>query len=293
MATRVQIPEPGLYVQTIANEQNPGGNVVFLNPGWNELDGEMANNPLLKKLVPEDNAAQERRYQMYQAEQTRAEAVSQAGIQYTQEAVDVDNKNIEEMRKLEEARAKRVEEDLKRGVTRTEPHPDPQAQHAIAITAGPGASMMVSSAGMASKVEPPYAPAGSPGTGPGSGANRPGAGGEAPATAPPVNRDVPHVTGDGTVGSTLNCTKGNWDNMGGEGQVSGTYAYAWQTDGTPNSATGENYNVVAGDVGKSISCIVTGTNSLGSVAAPVSNAVTITEGNGARSGNPQSRRTTV
>ena len=289
MATRVQIPEPGLYVQTIANEQNPGGNVVFLNPGWNELDGEMANNPLLKKLVPEDNAAQERRYQMYQAEQTRAEAVSQAGIQYTQEAVDVDNKNIEEMRKLEEARAKRVEEDLKRGVTRTEPHPDPQAQHAIAITAGPGASMMVSSAGMASKVEPPYVPAGSPGTGPGSGANRPGAGGEAPATAPPVNRDVPHVTGDGTVGSTLNCTKGNWDNMGGEGQVSGTYAYAWQTDGTPNSATGENYNVVAGDVGKSISCIVTGTNSLGSVAAPVSNAVTITEGNGART----ARRTTV
>ena len=40
MATRVQIPEPGLYVQTIANEQNPGGNVVFLNPGWNELDGD-------------------------------------------------------------------------------------------------------------------------------------------------------------------------------------------------------------------------------------------------------------
>ena len=33
-----------------------------------------------------------------------------------------------------------------------------------------------------------------------------------PATAPPVNVDVPHVSGTGTVGSTLNCTMGNWQN---------------------------------------------------------------------------------
>jgi len=89
------------------------------------------------------------------------------------------------------------------------------------------------------------------------------------ATAPPVNRDVPLVMGDGIVGSTLNCTMGNWENE------PTSYEYAWQTDGSPNSATGTNYNVVAGDAGKAISCVVTATNAAGSTAAPVSNAVNI------------------
>jgi hypothetical protein len=91
-----------------------------------------------------------------------------------------------------------------------------------------------------------------------------------PATAPPVNVDVPHVSGTGSVGSTLNCTMGNW---------SGTptsYAYAWKSDGMTDLGAGSSYVVAATDAGHSITCVVTATNALGSTAAPPSNAVSIT-----------------
>lgn len=89
------------------------------------------------------------------------------------------------------------------------------------------------------------------------------------ATAPPVNIDVPYVSGTGAVGSTLNCTMGNWDNMSAEPH---SYAYAWSGAGT---ATGDTYVVGAADTGTDITCVVTATNALGSTAAPPSNAVTI------------------
>jgi hypothetical protein len=92
---------------------------------------------------------------------------------------------------------------------------------------------------------------------------------EPAATAPPVNRDVPYVSGTGTVGSTLTCTMGNWDNMYAEPH---SYAYAWSGSG---SASGDTYVVDAADAGTDITCVVTATNDLGSTAAPPSNAVTI------------------
>jgi len=100
-----------------------------------------------------------------------------------------------------------------------------------------------------------------------------GGDGSTPVTEPPVNRDVPMVSGpdglSGSVGQTLNCTMGNWDN-----EPTG-YEYAWQTDGSPNSAVGATYNVPVGDAGKQVSCIVTATNAVGSTVAPMSNAVSI------------------
>src|SRR4029077_57762 len=69
-----------------------------------------------------------------------------------------------------------------------------------------------------------------------------------PATAPPVNVDVPHVSGTGTVGSTLTCTMGNWDNMSAEPH---SYAYAWSGSGT---VTGDTYVVSAADAGTNITC---------------------------------------
>jgi len=92
---------------------------------------------------------------------------------------------------------------------------------------------------------------------------------------PPVNRDVPLVQGDGAIGATLTCTMGNWDNMSVEPH---SYAFAWQSDGYPNSMTGETYAVLPPDVGHSISCVVTATNPAGSTAAPPSNAVTVSDG---------------
>jgi hypothetical protein len=92
---------------------------------------------------------------------------------------------------------------------------------------------------------------------------------DVPALAPPQNKDVPYGGGTAEVGGTLTCTMGNWT-----GEPTG-YAYAWQTDGAPNSAIGDTYAVVPGDAGHSITCIVTATNAQGSTAAPPSNAVTI------------------
>jgi hypothetical protein len=86
---------------------------------------------------------------------------------------------------------------------------------------------------------------------------------------PPQNQDVPYVGGTAEVEGTLTCTMGNWT---GEPD---SYAYAWQSDGAPNSAIGDTYTVAAGDAGHSISCIVTATNAHGSTEAPPSNAVAI------------------
>ncbi len=95
---------------------------------------------------------------------------------------------------------------------------------------------------------------------------------EGGSVSAPVNVDVPHVTGVGEVGQTLNCTMGNWQGEPTE------YAYAWATDGEPNSAVGDTYSVVPGDAGKNITCVVTATNGIGATEAPSSNAVVIAAG---------------
>ena len=96
-----------------------------------------------------------------------------------------------------------------------------------------------------------------------------GAGGDAAPTNPPVNIDVPLVTGSAAVGATLNCTMGNW-----EGTPT-SYAYAWKRGATAIGTDQASYVVVAGDAGASITCVVTATNAAGSTAAPPSNAVAI------------------
>jgi len=91
-----------------------------------------------------------------------------------------------------------------------------------------------------------------------------------PAPGAPTNVDVPHLGGNGAVGETLTCTKGNW-----HGEPTG-YAYAWKSDGAAIAGTtGDSYVVAAGDVGKSITCLVTATNAAGSTQAPPSNAVSV------------------
>jgi hypothetical protein len=93
-----------------------------------------------------------------------------------------------------------------------------------------------------------------------------------PITTPPINLDAPYLAGAGIVGETLTCTMGNW-----EGEPT-SYVYAWATDGAPNSAAGDSYTVVPGDVGHEITCVVTATNELGSTQAPPSNGVIVSDG---------------
>lgn len=91
-------------------------------------------------------------------------------------------------------------------------------------------------------------------------------GGGGPATAPPVNVDVPHVS---QTGDTLNCTMGNW-----EGTPT-SYAYQWQLDGVDVGTDANTYTVTAGEAGQTATCIVTATNDLGSTTAPASNGVVV------------------
>ena len=89
-----------------------------------------------------------------------------------------------------------------------------------------------------------------------------------PATDPPENTDVPHVSQDGDV---LNCTMGNWTG------TPTSYAYQWQLDGSDVGTDASSYPIQAGDVGQTATCVVTATNAIGSTAAPPSDGVVTTE----------------
>jgi hypothetical protein len=92
----------------------------------------------------------------------------------------------------------------------------------------------------------------------------------APPQGLPVIIDVPYVTQDGAV---LNCTMGNWENE------PSSYVYQWQLDGADVGVPVDTstYTVIAEDVGRTATCVVTATNSAGSVVAPVSNSVVVAD----------------
>lgn len=90
--------------------------------------------------------------------------------------------------------------------------------------------------------------------------------GGTPATAPPVNIDVPVVSQDAAV---LNCTMGNWDG------VPTAYAYQWQCAGLEVGTGESTYPLIVDDVGQAYSCVVTATNAAGPTEAPASNEVTV------------------
>jgi hypothetical protein len=85
----------------------------------------------------------------------------------------------------------------------------------------------------------------------------------------PVNKDVPFCSGTGIVGSTVDCTMGNWYG------APTTYSYQFMNGSSPLGTASEtaSYTVLPADVGAQIACVVTATNATGSTAAPISNAV--------------------
>lgn len=86
---------------------------------------------------------------------------------------------------------------------------------------------------------------------------------------PPVNSVAPAITGTAQEGQTLTCSTGTWSGTP-------TYTYQWKRNGSNiGSATNSTYTLVTADVGQSIKCTVTATNTLGSSNAD-SNTVTPT-----------------
>jgi hypothetical protein len=87
----------------------------------------------------------------------------------------------------------------------------------------------------------------------------------------PVNTVAPAVSGTATVGSTLTTTDGTWT-----GAPAPTFTYQWQR-GTTNisGATSSTYVVQLGDVGNTVRCVVTATNTLGVTSANSANTGTV------------------
>lgn len=87
----------------------------------------------------------------------------------------------------------------------------------------------------------------------------------------PVNTVAPAVTGTATFGQTLSTTNGTWI-----GAPAPTFTYQWQRVTTNISgATSSTYVLVAADVGNTIRCVVTATNSVAAVSANSNSTATV------------------
>lgn len=86
-----------------------------------------------------------------------------------------------------------------------------------------------------------------------------------PVDGVPANTVAPTISGSPEPGKTLTCNPGSW--TGGP-----TYAYAWRR-GPAQVATGQTYVVGTGDVGASLSCVVTATNENGTATATSASVV--------------------
>lgn len=81
------------------------------------------------------------------------------------------------------------------------------------------------------------------------------------AVGSPTNTALPAITGTARVGQTLTATNGTWSGAP-------TYARQWRAAGVAISgATSTTYNPAVGDIGKTITVVVTATNDKGSVSA--------------------------
>jgi hypothetical protein len=77
---------------------------------------------------------------------------------------------------------------------------------------------------------------------------------------PPANTVAPAITGTAQVGQTLTVSNGTWT-----GSPTPTFTRQWKANGTNISgATATTYVPVVGDIGKTITCTVTATNSVSS-----------------------------
>lgn len=85
----------------------------------------------------------------------------------------------------------------------------------------------------------------------------------------PRNTAAPAVTGTAQVGQTLTTTNGSWAGN------TPTFARQWKRGATNVGAGGLTYVVQAGDVGSTIKCVVTATNSTGSTSADSNSTATV------------------
>jgi len=233
-------------VHLASTPDHPNGGIVTFYPGLNTVPPGAESEVLIANLIV---ASAEEVALAHQAEA----AVAQIGIHaisVKSAMQEAEKERLDTKTAAGEAWAADNQAAIDTGMPFSTPHHDPVVQRSYVLTAPPGFYVGVS--GPPGGTAPPVT--------------------EVDPTSPPVNRDVPMVSGGSTVGSTLSCTMGNWDNMG-TGEVS--YEYQWLRNGSDPVGASPTYTTVTEDAGAAITCVVTATNVVGSTAAPASNAVTI------------------
>jgi hypothetical protein len=82
----------------------------------------------------------------------------------------------------------------------------------------------------------------------------------------PVVIDAPFIS---QAGAVISSTLGNW-----EGSPT-SRSYQWKIDGTNVGTNAATYTRIAGDVGKTATCVMVATNTAGASAPVTSNAITV------------------
>jgi syndecan 1 len=139
-----------MHFQLGGSEDNPEGEVVTLQQGWNEIPENLRNHPMIKRMIPESEAEVSRREQLIEAEKTRNEAIADAETAYREAVIEAEKERQEELQQRIEERAQRMEQNRASGVVAYEPNPDPEAQRAETLTLPPN-MQVISAAGMAYK----------------------------------------------------------------------------------------------------------------------------------------------
>jgi len=142
--------ENTLNLQLPITDEHPEGEVRVLQQGWNEIPEDLMNHPMIKRLRPESEEEGSRRQQVLEATRQRSEAIAKAEQEYAEKLNQVERERQEELQQRTEERDKRIREKEERGEVSYEPHPDPDAAHAEALTLPPNRHI-VSAAGMAYK----------------------------------------------------------------------------------------------------------------------------------------------
>ena len=136
-----------MHFQLAANEENPDGRVITMQQGWNEVPEELQNHPMIKSMQPETEGESEYRRKLIEAEKEKADAISEAEAKFRDAVNESERARAEDINRRSEERAKQLEDAQREGVVAHVAHPDPDAEHAIALTLPP-AMQVVPTAGM-------------------------------------------------------------------------------------------------------------------------------------------------
>ena len=133
-----------LNVDLPATEENPGGRMVRLNAGYNEVDDPvLLSHPIVHRMIHGDQSSD-----YSEADADYNQAVAEAGRERDEAIAKAHGEYHEAVTKAAEARdkargravedyGKRRDDAINRNVVFSEPHPDPETRRAQALTASP------------------------------------------------------------------------------------------------------------------------------------------------------------